>query len=81
MKKALRVPVVSVLVLLSLSSDAYAYLDPGSSTLILQLVFSFAAGIFFVSRQARGKARAVIGWIRKIVRNVGRALQSPEGRQ
>lgn len=67
---------LSALTLLCLCSDAQAYFDPGSTAILWQILLSAAVGVFFLFRQMREKARAALGWIRKIFRNAGRASRS-----
>lgn len=66
----LRILLMFAAILVSLSSNAYAYIDPGSGALIWQLVLSAFFGAMFFIRNIRLAIRATISWIwNSIIKN------------
>jgi hypothetical protein len=64
MTKAL-VPSLMFFGVLSLSTPAYAYLDPGTGSMILQLLLGGAAGVAMVFKLYWHKIKTVLGYAPK----------------
>ncbi len=68
--KALRIPVLALFILLwASSSNAWAYVDPGSGTLLWQFLLAAAVGGIFLIRRFFFHIKAVIRRILGKIRN------------
>jgi hypothetical protein len=63
-----------------LPADAQAYIDPGSGSLILQLVLSGIAGAAFMARRVIGRALRALGSTPRIESSGPDEGQSPDKR-
>lgn len=57
-----------VMLLGAFSANAWAYIDPGSGSLILQMVLSVAAGVFLVLSKFSKKIKTTAGRVWKAFR-------------
>jgi hypothetical protein len=55
----------------------FAYLDPGSSALIWQMLLSIAVGVWFVFKSVREVLSRGMTWIASLFRSSDRASHSP----
>ena len=71
---------LSMVVLLCFCPDAFAYLDPGSSSMLWQLLFSAAIGLCIVFRTVKERIGSGIARMLKIFHNRGKSSKSPNER-